>query len=175
MKKLTYLIVLIAWLFSFSVSHATQEGTPSDASPNPNNALFAVSHNMVWDEVALKWKRGYGLDLSKSNSVTASISSIVLTEIVPLSAGKRIKVFHITISNGFLGSNTSIFKYGTGVNCGTGTTTIINGLSLGGSNYPSLTMASSPVPLFTVPAGNALCVINAAASQVVFLVSYIQE
>lgn len=55
MKKLISLIVLIAWLFSLTVSNAAQEGRPSDSTPNPNNAAITYSLLGAWNSST--WQR----------------------------------------------------------------------------------------------------------------------
>jgi hypothetical protein len=79
-----------------------------------------------------------------------SLSSSGLTQIIGLSAGKSIRVTHISIA--FASAVNFQLEYGTGTNCGTGTTALTGTYQ----DILTYTMDWDLDPLI-VPSGNALC------------------
>ena len=108
--------------------------------------------------------------LQASNSVAISVAAATTTQLVALSTGKSIFVTSFdVIANGTLNVT---FVYGTGTNCGSGTT------SLTGA-YPLIAQAgiakgNGTGAILFVPAGRALCVTTSGASQTSGSVSYVQ-
>lgn len=105
-----------------------------------------------------------------SNSVAISISTATTTQLIALSSGKNIFVSSWNVISGGTGNFTLV--YGTGTNCGTGTT------SLTGA-YPLIAQAGISVGsglgiTLVVPRGNALCATTSAAVQMSGSVSYVQ-
>ena len=80
-----------------------------------------------------------------------TISGSGLTQIVGLSSGKAIKLCHVSLSN--TASSTVQIEYGTGTNCGTGTTAV------SGTYQGVLTLALDFDPRDTpvIPSGKAVC------------------
>jgi len=108
--------------------------------------------------------------IAASNSAAISVSTATTTQIVALSTGKQIFVTSFDFMSA--GTTNFTFVYGTGTNCGTGTT------SLTGA-YPLIAQAGVSKgnglgSILVVPSGNALCVTNSQAIQVSGGVSYVQ-
>lgn len=83
------------------------------------------------------------------SSQTIALSSSGLTQIIPATSGKTISVFHLGIA--FASAVNFQLEYGTGANCGTGTTALTG-------TYQSITAITyDPGDLPQVPSGNALC------------------
>ena len=83
-------------------------------------------------------------------NTAVSLSSSGLTQLIALSAGKSIRLSHISIS--FASAVDFQLEYGTGSNCGTGTTAIT------GVYKAILTIALDfDLDPLVVPSGNALC------------------
>jgi hypothetical protein len=83
-------------------------------------------------------------------STPVSLSTMGLTQIIPASSGKSIRLTHLTIS--WTAAVTFQLEYGTGTNCGTGTTAL-TGVYEDVGDIP-LDFDLDPL---IVPAGNALC------------------
>lgn len=105
-----------------------------------------------------------------TSSVPVTGASAATTELVALSAGKRVYVCGFVLNGA--GATTATLKYGTGTACGSGTTSLTGALKFvdgttiaygGGVGYVAKT-----------PAGNALCWTNSGSIQVSGLVTYTQ-
>ena len=93
--------------------------------------------------------------IQASNSVVINIGTGTI-QLVPLVAGKRI---YIASWDVIASATTTIaLVYGTGTNCGTGTTFLAGPYSL--VAQAGLSKASGLGPVLFVPAGNALCIVN---------------
>lgn len=104
-------------------------------------------------------------------SVAINTSTSGYTQLVALSAGKKIYVCSFFVqANGTVNVN---LAYGTGTTCGTGTTALTGPMP---EPTPGAGIAPNggSSPLFTVPTGNALCVNLSAATQVSGALSYAQ-
>jgi hypothetical protein len=77
-----------------------------------------------------------------------SLSTSGLSQIIAASSGKTLTISHYSV--GFASATNFQLEYGTGTNCGTGTTAL-TGI------YQSIVSIAIDVP-FIVPSGNALCV-----------------
>lgn len=103
-------------------------------------------------------------------SAFLDMSTATTTQIVALSSGKVIKVTSYALHAS--GTTNAKFVYGTGSNCATGTTQITSNLNLTASD--GMARGNGTGVLFTVPASNALCVVNSAAQVLSADVSYTQ-
>jgi hypothetical protein len=99
-----------------------------------------------------------------------SISTATTTQLVALVSGKSIYVTHWDVIAG--GPGNIQLEYGTGTNCGTGTTAITGNYNL--VAQAGLSVGGGLGSVFIVPAGNALCALTSAAVQMSGLVSYTQ-
>jgi|SRR5882672_6486505 len=105
-----------------------------------------------------------------ATSVPINIAASTTTELVALVANKTIFVTSWDVISGGIGNFTLV--YGTGTNCGTGTT------SLTGA-YPLIAQAGISKgdglgPVLIVPRGNALCATTSTSVQMSGAVSYAQ-
>ena len=105
-----------------------------------------------------------------SNSVAINTAAASTVQIVALSSGKNIFVTSWNVIAA--GTTNFTLVYGTGTNCGTGTTALTGA-------YPLIAQAGISVGhgagvVLVVPRGNALCVTNSAAIQASGSVSYAQ-
>jgi hypothetical protein len=143
---------ILRQLFSASANSDNNTGTnfPSMAAQ-----LF---NGVTWDS-----------DFACINSDNVSVAATGPTEIVALGAGETIKVcnFSATVDAG--GSLDVTFVYGTGTNCGTGTTTLAGPYD----QITALDLWSKDAPL-TVPDGNALCLTNSAGTAFTGVIVYAQ-
>lgn len=108
--------------------------------------------------------------IQADSSAKIDISTATTTQLVALSSGKKIYITNYKVIAG--GTGNFKFVYGTGTNCGTGTT------DLEGAN--NLTAQAGSVagsglgPVLVVPASNALCATTSAAVQMSGHVAYTQ-
>ncbi len=105
-----------------------------------------------------------------SNSAKISVAAAATTEILPLVTGTRI---YITSWN-VMASNTNNVKlvYGTGTNCGTGTTDLTGA-------YPLIAQAGIAIgngvgAILFAPVSNAICLTASGSSLVAGSISYVQ-
>lgn len=108
--------------------------------------------------------------IQASNSVAINISGATTTELVALSSGKNIFLTAWNVIAGGTGNFTLV--YGTGTNCGTGTTSLTG-------PYPLIAQAGITVGdgtgiVLIIPRGNALCATTSAAVQYSGSVSFAQ-
>jgi hypothetical protein len=108
--------------------------------------------------------------IQADNSAAINVSTATTTQLVALSAGKKIYVTNLNVVAGGTGNIT--FEYGTGTSCGTGTTALTGAYNLTAQN--GLAMGGGLGPVLVVPAGNALCVLTSAAVQMSGSVAYTQ-
>jgi hypothetical protein len=103
-------------------------------------------------------------NVAKSSApISIASGNTATTQIIPLVGGKAIFVCSATMGMNLVNTSateTAQFEYGTGANCGTGTTTL-TGAILDSSNInggPLSMTFPSPGTLWSVPTGNALCI-----------------
>ncbi len=101
------------------------------------------------------------------HSVPINISTATTTQLVGAIPGQAIYVAGWNVVAG--GPGIITLEYGTGTNCGTGTTAIT-----GPYGWTAQTGIATTAPLF-VPPGNALCAVTSAAVQMSGYVSYSQH
>jgi hypothetical protein len=108
--------------------------------------------------------------IQASVSVPINISTATTLQVVPLSGTTKIYVTYAHIESA--GTTTSKFVYGTGTNCGTGTTDLHPAFSwTAGNGYSG---GAGLGPILIVPAGQALCITNSAAVQLSGWIAYTQ-
>lgn len=155
--------------FPPSAAAAIGDGLATNSSSLATAPL--VSMPLVYDPIAGTWSRVRGtangllyagLGSGATGGVIASkavcdlyapitlAAAIGYTEVVALTAARQIRVCNISV--GFAGVETPSLAYGTGANCGTGTTAITGA-------YPNiLALALDFADPLRVPASRALCV-----------------
>jgi hypothetical protein len=108
--------------------------------------------------------------IQADSSVPINVSTATTTQLVALSAGKKIYVTAADVVAGGTGNVT--FEYGTGTNCATGTTVLTGAYPL--TAQAGLSKGGGLGPVWVVPSGNALCVLTSAAVQYSGSVAYTQ-
>lgn len=93
--------------------------------------------------------QGFGCE----NTSTVSVTAAATTEIVPISASSRILVCGFSVA--ITATGTAKWVYGTGTNCGTGTTDITAAITLA-TGVPWTAFLSTG-HVFRAPPGTALC------------------
>lgn len=101
-------------------------------------------------------------------TATVSVTAAATTQIVALTAGQTIRVCAFSVSMSAAG--TAQFVYGTGTNCGTGTTSITPAVPLATATPWTQSIGPGAV-LFQTAAANALCV-AAVTGNVVGYITY---
>jgi hypothetical protein len=109
-------------------------------------------------------------DFTCSNSAVINVSAAATTQIVALASSQVIRVCSFVISGDTL-ATTATFVYGTGANCGTGTTSLTGAMRLQDEGNISATGMNGS--LFRTAASNALC-LTAATGAVTGFVTYAQ-
>lgn len=125
----------------------TYQGTPGSAAPA---SVLQMGARGGANSVAVS---------QGTATVAISVSTATTTQLVALASGQVIHVTSLSVVAG--GTGNIRFVYGTGSNCGTGTTNLTG-------DYPlvanaGLSLGSGLGPALFVPAGNALCVTTSAA------------
>lgn len=142
------------------ISASAQAGTANTGSTVPTGAVY-VGANSGGNLTGI---------IQADASVPINISTATTTQLVALSAGKKIYVTNYKVIAG--GTGNFKFVYGTGTNCGTGTT------DLEGANNLTAQAGSSDGgglgAILFVPAGNALCATTSANVQMSGHVAYTQ-
>lgn len=108
--------------------------------------------------------------IQASASVPIDMSTATTTQLVALSGSTKIYVTSWDATAG--GTTTFKLVYGTGTNCGTGTTNLTAAYDW--VAQAGIAKGSGLGPVLVVPAGNALCATNSAAQHVAGSVSYTQ-
>ena len=105
-----------------------------------------------------------------SASVAVNMSTATTTQHVALSGTTLIRVTGIVLVAG--GTTNVTFAYGTGTNCGTGTTSISGAMPLVANS--GLSIGSGVGAVLVIPSGQALCITNSAAVQLSGWITYTQ-
>ena len=108
--------------------------------------------------------------IQADTSAAISLATATTTQLVALSAGKKIYVTALNVIAGGTGNIT--FEYGTGTACATGTTVLTGAYPL--TAQTGLSMGGGLGPVLIVPAGNALCALTSAAVQMSGSLAYTQ-
>jgi hypothetical protein len=105
-----------------------------------------------------------------SSSTAINISSATTTQLIAGVSGQKIYVTAWDVIAG--GTGQIALEFGTGTNCGAGTTTLTGAYPLTAQN--GIAKGSGIGPIFIVPSGNSLCALTSAAVQMSGSVSYTQ-
>lgn len=151
------------------VVHATDDPviTAINADPNYTITPGGAAPTRI---LALGGRSGANVDALAQGGLTApiNVSTATTTQIVALSGTTLIRVTGLAVIAGGTGNIT--FVYGTGSNCGTGTTSLTGAFPLVAN--AGLTIGGGVVLM--VPSGQALCVTTSAAVQMSGFVTYAQ-
>jgi hypothetical protein len=159
----------LAALIKRNNQNLTTLNTSVNADPNYTQAPGSAAPSRA---LAMGARSGANLVAITQASATAAInvSTATTTQLVALSSGQ---VIHVTAASVIAGGTGNItFVYGTGTNCGTGTTSLTGAYPLIAN--AGLSIGSGLGPVLVVPAGNALCVTTSAAVQMSGHVAYTQ-
>ena len=108
--------------------------------------------------------------IQADHSTPINVSTATTTQLVALSSGKAISITHWDVV--VAAADNVTLEYGTGTNCGTGTTALTGAYNFGANGGRAGGTGLGPI-LF-VPAGDALCILTSAAAQASGVVSYTQ-
>jgi hypothetical protein len=108
---------------------------------------------------------------SAKSSVAVSITTATTTQLVALSAGK--KVYACGFAATFGASSTLALEYGTGSACGTGTTALTGVLTPG--TGVAVVTGNGSATVATTPAGNALCALTTGTGGIYGILTYVQQ
>lgn len=108
--------------------------------------------------------------IQADSSAAINVSTATTTQIVALASAKKIYVTSLDVIAG--GTGNIAFVYGTGSNCGTGTTSLTGAYNL--TAQAGIAKGNGLGAVLVVPASNALCVTTSAAVQMSGAVSYTQ-
>lgn len=92
-------------------------------------------------------------DFTCSNTAVINVTAAATTELVALTAAQTIRVCSFVITESLAG--TAQFVYGTGTNCGTGTTNITGAMAMATSGVLAISTGNGSV--FRTASANALC------------------
>jgi hypothetical protein len=145
MKKL----LILLWALLLPTIALAQSRTASCYTTNGTNCVPAVQ---------------------AATSVPINISTATTTQLVALVNGKTIFVTSWDVISGGTGNFTLV--YGTGTNCGTGTTSLTGPYPL--TAQAGISKGDGMGIVILVPQGNALCATTSAAVQMSGAVSYAQ-
>lgn len=113
------------------------------------------------------------------SSVSVSITSATTTQLVALSGSTKISVCGWSLSSPEATTvPTFAFEYGTGSNCGTGTTTLTGTFGAGTATTAGIvnyTAGGTPGTEFSTASGNALCVVTTGTVNLQGYVTYVQR
>lgn len=149
----------------------TYVATYACSSTYPTAGLITASFSPASTDVLLNIP-GYGDPCKNPSAATSSASVSAVTTLaqqVALAAGKQIYVCQLTVALTVAG--TAQLEYGTGTNCGTGTTALTGAMNLATATPMSIGWGGAVV---TVPAGNALCLV-AVTGTANGVISYVQQ
>lgn len=104
-------------------------------------------------------------------TASGQTSGTTLTQVIPLVTGQQIYICSLAIQGVSGTTPTLSWSYGTGANCGTGTTTLIPSMATAaGAFFPF------PMPVTKVPAGKALCYQGGGTTPVQnYVLTYVQK
>lgn len=105
-----------------------------------------------------------------ATSVAINISTATTTQLIALSSGKSIYITAWDVLAAGTGNIT--LEYGTGTNCGTGTTALTGAYNLVAQS--GIAKGTGLGAIYVIPASNALCALTSAAAQMSGSVSYSQ-
>lgn len=122
------------------------QGSPSAG----NDLLASVQH--LFNGTA--WDRG----ITCPNTTTFSVASTV-TQVVPASGSTKVRICSVDFNPATATAGSVDLVYGTGVNCGTGTTTLTGAYTLPAAAIVDITPSTlGPQSPLTTPASQAVCV-----------------
>ena len=106
-------------------------------------------------------------------SVAVNVSSATTTQLVALTSGKQVYVCGVVLSLAGT-APTTLFEYGTGASCGSGTTSLTGTIAASTGTLETLGWGGT---MFTAPTGNALCIVTGGTGSPSFqgVLTYVQQ
>lgn len=137
-------------------------------APIPAQSAQGVDIGLV--EIAANTGTGVAVVPMTAATASVNIAAATTTQIAAAIPGQSIRVTAFYLVSA--GANTMTFEYGTGTNCGTGTTVIGGAQTL--ATGSGAAMGTGVGTIIMVPAGQALCIVTGAAAQLSGFMSYAQ-
>lgn len=151
-----------------------QQGLGNAANPwtvSPcSGCVFPAQQNGNWTVFTANTNGTIGAIIQAGASAPINISTATTTQLVAAVAGQSIYVTSWDVIAAGTGNLT--LEYGTGVSCGTGTTTLTGAYNL--TAQSGIAKGNGLGPVLIVPSGNALCALTSAAVQMSGSVAYSQ-
>lgn len=153
-----------------AVEGATVAGSPSGYPVTVQGNASGTAVNITGPVTPAVNSSGAISQVQSDSSVAINVSTATTTQLVALASGKSIYVtaWDIVVA----AADNVTLEYGTGTNCGTGTTALTGAYNFAANG--GIAKGSGLGVLFKVPAGNALCLVTSAATQASGSVSYAQ-
>jgi hypothetical protein len=149
---------------------ANQEVTSAGTSATSAQAVQGVTGGVPMPTVGANTGGSLTSIIQAGASVPINISTATTTQLLAAATGKAIYVTAWDVIAAGTGNIT--LEYGTGSNCGTGTTTLTGVYSLAAQF--GIAKGNGLGPVLIVPTSNALCALTSAAVQMSGSVSYTQ-
>jgi hypothetical protein len=162
--------VLSSALPTGAATAANQEVTAAGTSATSAQAVQGVTGGVPMPTNSANTGGSLTSIIQAGASVPINISSPTTTQLVAAATGKVIYVTAWDVIAA--GSGSITLEYGTGSNCGTGTTALTGAYNL--TAQFGIAKGNGLGPVLVVPAGNALCALTSAAAQMSGSVSYTQ-
>lgn len=112
----------------------------------------------------------HGQELNRTRSASYSATNATTVKVITGQSKNAVYITGLIITASAAG--TAQIEYGTGSNCGTGTTTVSGALALGAS-APVQAQAAQGA-LVSIPAGQDVCIVSTGTATFAGLISYFQ-
>ena len=162
--------VLSSALPTGAATAANQEVTVAGASATSAQAVQGVTGGVPMPTNAANTGGSLTSIVQAGASVAINISTATTTQLVAAASGKGIYVTAWDVIAAGTGNIT--LEYGTGANCGAGTTALTGAYSL--TAQFGIAKGNGLGPVLVVPSGNGLCAVTSAAVQMSGSVSFTQ-
>ncbi len=162
--------VLSSVLPTGAATAANQEVTAAGTSATSAQAVQGVTGGVPIPSNGANTGGSLTSIIQAGASVPINISIATTTQIVAAVAGKAIYVTAWDVIAG--GAGNIMLEYGTGSNCGTGTTAMTGAYNLAAQF--GIAKGNGLGPVLVVPSGDALCAVTSAAVQMSGSMSYTQ-
>jgi len=162
--------VLSSALPAGAATAANQEVTAAGTSATSAQAVQGVTGGVPMPANAANTGGNLTGIIQAGVSVPINISTATTTQLVAAAAGRSIYVTAWDVIAAGTGNIT--LEYGTGSNCGTGTTALTGAYNL--TAQTGISKGNGLGPVLVAPAGNALCALTSAAVQMSGSVAYTQ-
>jgi len=162
--------VLSSALPAGAATAANQEVTAAGTSATSAQAVQGVTGGVPMPTTSANTGGNLTSIVQAGASVAINISSATTTQLVAAVSGKAIYVTAWDVIAAGAGSIT--LEYGSGSNCGTGTTPLTGAYSLVAQS--GIAKGNGLGPVLVTPAGSALCALTSAAVQMSGSLSYTQ-